>query len=79
MHLLSPGLFDYSHMQYDLQRSEDKAGEPSLAEMTEKAIRILKRQPKGFFLLVEGIISFITDFIVFNNTVFIFKYSVNGY
>ncbi|KAJ8316723.1 hypothetical protein KUTeg_005726, partial [Tegillarca granosa] len=28
-------------------------GEPSLKEMTEKAIKILQKNPKGFFLLVE--------------------------
>jgi alkaline phosphatase len=41
-------------MQFELDRAKDKAGEPSLAEMTTKAIQILKRNPKGFFLLVEG-------------------------
>lgn len=48
------GLFEYSHMQYEVNRASDKAGEPSIEEMTEKAIRILKKNPKGFFLLVEG-------------------------
>jgi alkaline phosphatase len=48
------GLFEPSHMQYELKRGKDKAGEPSLAEMTEKAVRILKRSPKGFFLMVEA-------------------------
>ncbi|KAH3730979.1 alkaline phosphatase-like [Dreissena polymorpha] len=51
------GLFEYSHMQYELERNDtnhERAGEPSLAEMTEKAIRILSKNPKGFFLLVEG-------------------------
>ncbi|XP_030911285.1 intestinal-type alkaline phosphatase-like [Geospiza fortis] len=28
--------------------------DPSIVEMTEKAIRILRRNPKGFFLFVEG-------------------------
>lgn len=44
-------------MQYELERNDpnhEKAGEPSLAEMTEKAIKILNKNPKGFFLLVEG-------------------------
>ncbi|XP_053394037.1 alkaline phosphatase-like [Mercenaria mercenaria] len=51
------GLFEYSHMQYELERKDpnhEVAGEPSLAEMTEKAIKILSKNPKGFFLLVEG-------------------------
>jgi len=51
-HLL--GLFESSHMRYEADRAQDKAGEPSLSEMTEKAIRMLQRQPNGFFLLVEG-------------------------
>jgi alkaline phosphatase len=48
------GLFEPSHMQYELDRPKDKAGEPSLTEMTEKAIRILKRSPKGYFLMIEA-------------------------
>lgn len=28
--------------------------DPSLSEMVEMAIRILNKNPKGFFLLVEG-------------------------
>lgn len=43
-------------MKYELDRATDKAGEPSIAEMTEKAIKILQKNPKGYFLLVEGII-----------------------
>ena len=41
-------------MQYEVDRANDSAGEPSIAEMTEKAIKILQRNPKGYFLLVEG-------------------------
>ena len=48
------GLFQDDHMQYELERKKDVKGEPSLTEMTEKAIRILKRSPKGFFLMVEA-------------------------
>lgn len=48
------GLFEPSHMQFELDREKDGAGEPSLTEMTEKAIRILRRGPKGYFLMVEG-------------------------
>jgi len=47
-------LFEPSHMQFELDRAKDKAGEPSLAEMTVKAIDILKRNRNGFFLMVEG-------------------------
>ncbi|HSG38131.1 MAG TPA: alkaline phosphatase, partial [Thermoanaerobaculia bacterium] len=44
------GLFERSHMLYEAQRKN----EPSLTEMTEKAIRILERGPEGFFLMVEA-------------------------
>lgn len=48
------GLFEPSHMQYEADRAADPAGEPSLAEMTEKAIELLARYPGGYFLMVEG-------------------------
>ncbi|KAK7094252.1 alkaline phosphatase-like [Littorina saxatilis] len=48
-------LFNPSHMQYEADRKKDKGGEPSLAEMTRKAIQILKKNDKGFVLLVEGV------------------------
>ncbi|MFV1921725.1 MAG: alkaline phosphatase [Methylotenera sp.] len=51
-HLL--GLFQPSHMHYEHDRQKDKAGEPSLAEMTAKAIEILSQEDKGYFLMVEG-------------------------
>ncbi len=50
------GLFDFAqsegHMSYELDR--DPAREPSLAEMTVKAMATLARNPKGYFLMVEG-------------------------
>ncbi len=46
------GLFTSSHMSYDLDRDASK--EPSLAEMTGKAIDVLKKNDKGMFLMVEG-------------------------
>ena len=48
------GLFSESHMQFELDRSTAGTGEPSLAAMTETAIRILDNNKKGFFLMVEG-------------------------
>jgi alkaline phosphatase len=48
------GLFSSSHMQYELERISSEEIQPSLALMTEKAIDILSRNPKGFFLMVEG-------------------------
>ena len=51
-HLL--GLFNYSHMQYEADRSLDPGGEPSLTEMTTKAIELLKKNQQGYLLVVEG-------------------------
>lgn len=48
------GLFEYEHMNYELDRPKDKLGEPSLAEMTTAAIKVLQQNPKGYFLMVEG-------------------------
>ncbi len=48
------GLFNESHMQYEEDRENDIAGEPSLTEMTDKAIDILRRNRKGYFLTVES-------------------------
>ena len=51
-HLL--GLFDSSHMEYELDRAGDSGGEPSLSEMTAKAIELLARDPDGYYLNVEA-------------------------
>ena len=51
-HLL--GLFEPGHMRYDVDQALDGAGEPSLAAMTDKAIDILQKNEKGFFLMVEA-------------------------
>jgi len=47
------GLFERSRMQEETERRKDKT-EPSLAEMTERAIQILSKNPRGFYLFVEG-------------------------
>jgi alkaline phosphatase len=46
------GLFEPSHMQYDLDRNEP--AEPSLAEMTKAAVTRLSKNAKGYILMVEG-------------------------
>ncbi|XP_039756704.1 membrane-bound alkaline phosphatase-like [Pararge aegeria] len=46
------GLFEGNHLRYNMLT--DPATEPSLAELTEVAIRMLRRNDKGFFLFVEG-------------------------
>lgn len=52
------GLFEPSHMQYEADRNETGAGEPSIAEMTRFAIERLQGESKasgnGYFLMVEG-------------------------
>ncbi|GAA4365315.1 alkaline phosphatase [Kangiella marina] len=48
------GLFNSSHMEYEADRANDTAGEPSLSEMTSKSIDILSKNDKGFFLTVES-------------------------
>lgn len=39
-------------MKYEAQ--EDNKQDPSLKEMTEAALRLLSRNPRGFYLFVEG-------------------------
>ena len=49
------GLFESSHMNFVLDNTEDNdTSNPSLAEMTETALRILQKNDKGFYLFVEG-------------------------
>lgn len=48
----SLGLFDDGHMSYNLERDSNK--QPSLEEMTIKAIELLSNDNEGFFLFVEG-------------------------
>ena len=56
------GLFERSHMEYEYDRQTDLGGEPSLTEMTLKAIELLRRAAiggsgggdRGYFLMVEG-------------------------
>ena len=47
-------LFNESHMQYEADRGNDIAGEPSIAEMTSAAIKVLDNNEEGFFLMVES-------------------------
>ncbi len=46
------GLFAPDHLPYEIDR--DTTQIPSLAEMTQLAIELLRQHPKGFFLMVEG-------------------------
>ena len=51
-HLL--GLFERSHMEFEADRATDLGGEPSLTDMTDKSIKMLQKNPNGFYLHVEG-------------------------
>lgn len=56
-HMSSPpeyllGLFENGHLRYHLEAN--KTTEPTLAELTEIAIKSLSRNEKGFFLFVES-------------------------
>ncbi|CAO1424876.1 unnamed protein product [Diamesa tonsa] len=46
------GLFSDSHMNYHLLR--DKIVEPTLTEMTQKALEMMRKNTKGYVLLIEG-------------------------
>jgi alkaline phosphatase len=74
------GLFNMSHMQPDMDRQHFAPQEPSIAEMTAKAIELLSQDRDGFFLMVEGSqvdwaghnndpIYMTTDFIAFDDAV----------
>lgn len=45
------GLFGHDHLKYNLIKPETQ---PTIAEMTRSAIEILSKEPKGYFLFVEG-------------------------
>jgi len=47
-------MFAPDAMAYDFDRAENAPDEPSLAEMTAKAIELLSQNDEGFFLMVEG-------------------------
>lgn len=45
------GLFEPKDMKFEVFRNSTR--DPSIVEMTEKAIQILSKNPKGYFLFVE--------------------------
>jgi alkaline phosphatase len=74
------GLFAPSGMQADIDRAMFAPTEPSLAEMTKKALQLLSKDTDGFFLMVEGSqvdwadhandpIYDVTDFLAFDDAV----------
>jgi alkaline phosphatase len=48
------GMFADSHMDPEIDRPRRHPDQPTLAEMTRKAIELLARNQNGFFLMVEG-------------------------
>ena len=48
------GMFAKDAMDYEMDRKSLHPEQPSLAEMTKKAIEVLSQNPKGFFLFVEA-------------------------
>jgi alkaline phosphatase len=49
------GVFNASHLSYEADRvKQSPIVEPSLSEMTTRAIDVLSRHAKGYFLVVEG-------------------------
>ena len=74
------GLFDDSHMDPDMDRQYFHPTQPSISEMTAKAIELLSQDRDGFFLMVEGSqvdwaghnndpIYMTTDFLAFDDAV----------
>lgn len=51
------GLFERSHMEYEVDRPSDAGGEPSLSELAVKAVTLLgesSSRRQGYFLMVEA-------------------------
>ena len=49
------GLFEPAHMQYEIDRAKPiYPDEPSLEQMSIKALEVLRKNEKGFFLMIEA-------------------------
>lgn len=46
------GIFANGHLKMEHERSKEPSGMPSLAEMTEKALQVLKKNSNGYILVV---------------------------
>jgi alkaline phosphatase len=84
------GLFASSHMAADLDNETLGLGQPTLAEMTAKAIELLSQDHDGFFLMVEGsqvdwaghandAIYMVSDMLAFNEAVQVAKEFVDSH
>ena len=49
---LHSALLSHDHMSFEIERNPGQ--EPSLIEMTQKAIELLEKSENGYFLFVEG-------------------------
>ena len=56
-------MFEPGHMLFEMEREN----EPSLAEMTSKAIKMLQKSEEGFALLVEGTFSSLLCTLILNS------------
>ncbi|XP_063828779.1 alkaline phosphatase isoform X2 [Ostrinia nubilalis] len=48
------GIFANSHMEYEYQKDKGPEGMPTISDMVEAAIKVLRRNSNGYFLMVEG-------------------------
>jgi alkaline phosphatase len=62
-------------MDFEVHRNDTE--QPSITEMTEKAIQILSKNPKGFFLFVEGMSSLLISLLLLLLLVMVVVVNVN--
>ncbi|GBP74390.1 Alkaline phosphatase [Eumeta japonica] len=48
------GIFANGHLMLEHERNQGPEGMPSISDMTEAAIKVLSKNKKGYFLMVEG-------------------------
>ncbi|XP_013109914.2 alkaline phosphatase [Stomoxys calcitrans] len=48
------GLFHSSHLEYHAKASTSHPAQPRLKDMTEAALKILQKNPQGYFAFIEG-------------------------
>ncbi|PFJ18701.1 alkaline phosphatase [Bacillus cereus] len=74
------GAFSHNALAFDMDREATNPEQPTLSQMTEKAIQTLSKDKEGFFLFVEGskpdwaahandLIGIISDVLAFDNAV----------
>ncbi|XP_004928146.3 alkaline phosphatase [Bombyx mori] len=48
------GIFANGHLKYEHERNKGPEGMPSISDMVEAAIKVLRKNKNGYFLMVEG-------------------------